>query len=302
MKRTAWSIDKEKQPRGRFSRRYVAVIGLADVPWPIDCFSRRSFSFLEVTMKAIRTMVSVLTLLGVIGLVAQTASAATITWGTVQNITGVSDVLKDGTGVVAVNCGGATTTVNGVSFTGAAKASNSPTGVTGTFSSGGNYNSTNSGLYSALPTEYQNLVKGSWYQWSTTAANPYASFTVSGLTSGTQYAIQIWLNDSRTDSNNYYTRTSTLSGISAADTTDTVMLKASLYSSTSTTTNLGQYVIGTFTADATGSETIYVTGAGVSPSAQINAFQVRAVPEPSTILLLASGIVGLLAYAWRKRR
>ena len=26
------------------------------------------------------------------------------------------------------------------------------------------------------------------------------------------------------------------------------------------------------------------------------------VPEPTTIGLLASGVVGLLAYAWRKRR
>ena len=27
-----------------------------------------------------------------------------------------------------------------------------------------------------------------------------------------------------------------------------------------------------------------------------------AVPEPSTLLLAAAGLVGLLAYAWRKRR
>ena len=26
------------------------------------------------------------------------------------------------------------------------------------------------------------------------------------------------------------------------------------------------------------------------------------VPEPSTLVLLASGLVGLLAYAWRKRK
>jgi len=31
-------------------------------------------------------------------------------------------------------------------------------------------------------------------------------------------------------------------------------------------------------------------------------FTIPPIPEPSTLLLLASGLVGLLCYAWRKRR
>jgi hypothetical protein len=29
---------------------------------------------------------------------------------------------------------------------------------------------------------------------------------------------------------------------------------------------------------------------------------VKAVPEPSTLALLAGGLLGLIAYAWRKRK
>jgi len=69
--------------------------------------------------------------------------------------------------------------------------------------------------------------------------------------------------------------------------------------------------------DETLMATIYVTHlGGVSFSGKFNAynpvtfgntnivgtFRVDGVPEPSTLVLLAAGLVGLLAYAWRKRR
>ena len=69
--------------------------------------------------------------------------------------------------------------------------------------------------------------------------------------------------------------------------------------------SLGQFAIGTFTANAP-SEAITFTG---SPIPIINAFQLRdlgpvvsGVPEPASLTLLGIGAVGLLGYGWRRRR
>ncbi|MGC8553811.1 MAG: PEP-CTERM sorting domain-containing protein [Phycisphaerae bacterium] len=71
----------------------------------------------------------------------------------------------------------------------------------------------------------------------------------------------------------------------------------------STTVGGGQFATGTFTADATGSEVITIVGAapsGTSPDAQINAFQVRAVPEPASLAIFGVGAAGLLLVRRRK--
>ena len=43
-----------------------------------------------------------------------------------------------------------------------------------------------------------------------------------------------------------------------------------------------------------------LTDYGVTYSAGIKG--IKAVPEPGTLALIAAGLAGLLAYAWRKRR
>jgi hypothetical protein len=55
---------------------------------------------------------------------------------------------------------------------------------------------------------------------------------------------------------------------------------------------------GSFTADAT-SQSIAISIAGGSGNPQLNAFQLRAIPEPSALLLLGLGSLGL---ALRRRR
>jgi probable HAF family extracellular repeat protein len=48
----------------------------------------------------------------------------------------------------------------------------------------------------------------------------------------------------------------------------------------------------------------YIVGYGTTPSGQTHGFLLTAVPtpEPSVLLLAASGLAGLLAYAWRRRK
>ena len=45
-----------------------------------------------------------------------------------------------------------------------------------------------------------------------------------------------------------------------------------------------------------------IVGVGITNSAADDAFLLTPTPEPSTLLLVVSGLVGLLAYAWRKRK
>ena len=46
----------------------------------------------------------------------------------------------------------------------------------------------------------------------------------------------------------------------------------------------------------------YIVGYGTTTGGQTHGFLLTATPEPSTLLLVATGLVGLLAWAWRKRK
>jgi probable HAF family extracellular repeat protein len=45
----------------------------------------------------------------------------------------------------------------------------------------------------------------------------------------------------------------------------------------------------------------WIVGYGTNPSGQTHAFLLTAVPEPSTLALLAAGAIGLLGFAWRRK-
>jgi hypothetical protein len=71
--------------------------------------------------------------------------------------------------------------------------------------------------------------------------------------------------------------------------------------------NLNQAILGTVQADSSGTISAYIAA---NPSGSKDgrcdydglSYQFKAAPEPGTSLLIATGILGLLCYAWKKRR
>ena len=67
---------------------------------------------------------------------------------------------------------------------------------------------------------------------------------------------------------------------------------------------LGQFAIGTFTADATSEAITFGAPDGSNGYALLNAFQLRqiTVPEPSSALLCGLGIAGVMGFRCRSRK
>jgi hypothetical protein len=222
--------------------------------------------------------------------------AATISW-TVNNITGnFSDISTAGTlvstaaGVALGGAGvtGASVTVNGVQFLDNATIV-SPT------------NNDGIGARTGLPTSgplvaYHTLLDN--YDRSTAASNQTISLTA--LTVDQVYQFQVWIAD---NSNVVLT-----TGIVFNDGTATAPNPATSGHATLlaevTEAGSGQYAIGTFTANTTTQNILLrrYTGLPTTPAAATNTFanawQLRAIPEPSSALLGAIGSLALL----RRRR
>jgi hypothetical protein len=232
--------------------------------------------------------------------------AALVTWGSATDITGDSDVSLNGSLVAAFNFGGGDVTVNGVTFTSFVAGSPRVLSMTvgdatlSIFDENSNHTlenfdtSSTSAPFTSLSSDYQTLlgtstghVFGDWPQ----------TLSLAGLTIGQTYEFEAWVNDSD------------ISGFSSYDLSidggDVYLDPNTARDSTSgevVAGGLGQFVIGTFVADAS-SQVLTMERGEVGGG--LNGFQLRSVaasvPEPGTLALLGLGFAGL-ASARRRRQ
>ena len=228
-----------------------------------------------------KTAVVCISLVGLLAAAAQ-AQNANITWQTPETISGTSDVDTHGTYFGSWAPHGSTLAVNGVTF----QAFSDLPGLNSTFD-----NSTGTGSYASPNTpdaNYNTLLTAGAFGNNDT---PY-SFNWGGMTSGDTYLVELWVNDGRNSTVNQRTETFT-GGTSTSAFLD--------YGSGNS--GPGQFIIGTFLADSSGSETITLTPGAAFPSPQLNLFEVRditAVPEPSAMALMGSGLLTLVYCIRRK--
>ena len=249
--------------------------------------------------------------LAALGLAAAHPAAAqsVITFGAAQNIAGDSDVLTDGILVGAYSFAAASNAaVNGVTFVTRGGGDNGGSnlqvttfnkGVTGVYGR-------NAPPFNALSAGYQTILGSGLYRDSPATAPAY--FDLSGLTAGNTYEVQFFVNDSRPGTGNRNETLTTGAGKFPNNFTASGDPSVTLnFNTTGAEGGLGQYVVGTFVADSTGTASLAATG---NISTQVNAIQYRdlgapasAAPEPSQLAglgLAAFGVLGLLFRA-RKR-
>jgi hypothetical protein len=210
-------------------------------------------------------------------------------------ITGASDVVTQGTTVFAANLGVGNLhpTVNGIAFTGV-----EPTGTTvtlpggyGTIVSGATIQNTASAYGSAsnpfasMDAAYKGLLQSGVYQPNVVPRT--FTITLQNLKVGSDYLIQLWVNDAR---GGYSWRSTTFNGENSV---------SLAHGSSGTAGSPGYYAIGTFKADAT--TLVFTATSSNNGAPQINGFQLRdvTVPEPGTALMFGFG-TALLFYIRRR--
>jgi hypothetical protein len=213
---------------------------------------------------------------------------ASVTWQAPVTISGASDVLTSGTlfGTWAPHSDAANSAgglaVNGVTFQafpdlpGAATSLDNNTG-TGSYASPG-----------TLDANYNSLLTSGAF------GNNNQTYTISwnGMTAGNMYAVQLWVNDGRSAALNQ--RSETITG--GANTSASLAYGSGA-------NGPGQYIIGTFIADVSGTETLTLTPGAAIPSPQFNLIQVRditPVPEPSAVAMSLIGFGVLVGVLRRK--
>lgn len=249
----------------------------------------------KVTLMAVTTLFAV-----------GAAQAAVINWGaSVQMYDAANEtgfVKTTGDFVLGINgsaSGTGSTTLNGVTFDNvdAAGISNGVSGVSGVglsalrISTGGvlsGYGSYGTGSFT--DADAQSLVSSGLYQAS--------AWTLTGLDVGQEYMMQVMSSDARSNKTSNYGSGFSTNGVGSIEMT---------YRDLPSGEWSGGYVTGTFIADSdTQAFEVYGTRndwvSNVEGTAQVNALQLRAVPEPATLGLLGVFGGGLLFMRRRFKR
>jgi hypothetical protein len=233
---------------------------------------------------------------------------AQVSWGSAQNITGASDVSTQGSLLYAYNIGGtgvSGTTVNTVTFSpyefpndSSNTVNNGDIAFTENPSILTSYNNLGalSGNFSTLSSDYQTLLASG----GSAGAPSQIEVRLMGLTIGQDYLVQWWSNDSSYMFGGWFGST-TASNISDSS---SVTLDTNV---SNTAGALGQYAIGTFTANVDEALFLLNGSGGFENLPLINAIQVRnitsaAVPEPGQIAASLLLLAGIGTYVWIKRR
>jgi hypothetical protein len=194
-------------------------------------------------------------------------------FGTTTLVTEDSNVLNTGTTVLAYDVSNTATSVNGVNFSGAT------TNGAVTFSLSNFNDSDNNGVDgSYLSSALTDALIDNIFNFGTSTA-----ITLNHLTPGTTYALQVFAGTTGVGFGSMYLEDGSATGT----------LSFGNGSSNST----AYYTTETFTAGSTGTETLNFVPISDSYNDSfviLDAFNLRAVPEPSTWAMLVGGVVLLL--------
>jgi hypothetical protein len=213
-----------------------------------------------------RWTISILISLLMAGLLStpDTSHGAAITWGPATAISGDSDVINAGTLLYAYDWG-ASSNVNAVGFTELFNTgAGSSISALGFYDVGSSYFSSGSAPFSTLSPQYQSILMGGLY--SVGGSPVPVTVTLTGLTIGHGYSVQVWVNDPRGPENG---RSKTIT--SPGGSTNTLRFSMNSLMSPG---GPGQYTVGTFTANAT-TQSFTLTGNSPDNVTQMNAVQVR---------------------------